>query len=169
MATEILRLFDDFRCILGVCPCCNRLFRLSDARLRYGARPVKSWFDGLELRELKTGRAEDRFQELKESMKKKALERAKVKMARIMRSFDPVFWRRGYALEDARALFDPVDFVLFDGITRRGAVRQVVLIDGKASGGERRKIQRALSKITSRRYYDWKTVRLSTEGQLLSA
>lgn len=166
MATEILRLFDDFRRILGICPCCGQLFRLSDIRLYYRVQPVRSWLDKLEFRQLNVDRAEERFGDLEKSIRERATERARRKIARLMRHIDPVFSGRGYALEDARALFDPVDFVLFDGMTRHNRVRGVILMDGPALDPGRRKIQRAIAKVVSRRHYEWKTIRLSRDGDI---
>lgn len=166
MASEILILFDDFRRILGICPCCGELFRLSEIRLYYRARPVQSWLDGLELRKSKIVRAEERFDDLEKSVREKAIERAGRKMVRLMRRIDPVFFGRGYALEDARAVFDPVDYVLFDGMKRDGRVRNVILMDGPALAANRKKIQRAIARVISRKHYHWKTIRLSRDGDI---
>jgi len=83
-----------------------------------------------------------------------------------MQHIDPVFSGRGYALEDARAVFDPIDFVLFDGLARHDSVRSIVLLDGPAKNDGRRKIQRAMKKIVTRKHYEWKTVRLSRDGDI---
>jgi uncharacterized C2H2 Zn-finger protein len=51
------------RRILGVCPCCGRIFRLTDLMIAYRAKPSVTWLDRLEAGEERQQRAEDKFAE----------------------------------------------------------------------------------------------------------
>src|SRR3989442_1227733 len=45
--------FQDFRRVLGVCPCCGEAFRLTDLVIAYRAKPAATWLDNLDANQIR--------------------------------------------------------------------------------------------------------------------
>lgn len=80
------------------------------------------------------GRAEERFEEQEDAIRQEAQERGRRRLPRLLRKAESIFSVRGYYPQDVKSLFDPVDFIIFDGMNRHKDVRRVVLFDGPAEG-----------------------------------
>ena len=63
-----------------------------------------------------------------------------------------------------KPLFDPIDFVIFDGMNRKDHVKRVVLFDGPPDDRPREKIQRSIARAIRAGNYEWKTVRMDKNG-----
>jgi hypothetical protein len=63
MTSPLVEMIQDFRHILGVCPCCGKIFRLTDLVISYRAEPAITWLDKLEAAEDRQQRAEERSAE----------------------------------------------------------------------------------------------------------
>ncbi len=166
MKPALLGALEDFRNILGVCPCCGDLFRLTDIQLSYRSMPRKTWLDALEEEDAKLTRAEDGFAEREERVREEARQRGRRRLPALLRKAEPIFSRRGFYPQDVKALFDPVDFVIFDGMNRAGHVRRVVLFDGPPDGSAREKLQRSVERTVRAGNYEWKTIRITKAGRI---
>jgi hypothetical protein len=158
--------FQDFRRILGVCPCCGDLFRLSDLRLSYRAPPKTTWLDDLEVAETRQQRAEDRFAEEEIEIRRLARERGRRELPRLLREAEPVFACRGYWPQDVKPLFDPVAYVIFAGLNAATSVTRVVLFDGPALSTVRDRVQRSIQRTLAASNYEWRTVRMGKNGRI---
>jgi predicted Holliday junction resolvase-like endonuclease len=164
MKAPLVAVLQDFRNILGVCPHCGELFRLTDIQISYHAKPRHTWLDELEAHQERIQRAEERFEEREEAIRESARERGRRQLPRLLRKADPVFSGRGYFPQDVKPLFDPIDFVIFDGMNRKGHVKRVVLFDGPPDDRPREKIQRSITRAIRAGNYEWKTVRMDKDG-----
>jgi predicted Holliday junction resolvase-like endonuclease len=163
----LLHDFHQFQNILVVCPHCKRIHRLSEIKLSYRGKFRRTWLDDLEAREIKQDNAEDRFKENKKEIQRKAQEKGRKQLPKILKRCAPVICRYGYFPQDVKALFDPVDFVVFDGMNLKENVNQVVLFDGPAFDKRREKAQDSIRKVIRKGNYDWNTVRIDDEtGQI---
>lgn len=168
MKPPLVRALEDFRNILGVCPHCGEVFRLTDIAISYHGRPRRSWLDSLEEDESRVARAEERFQEKLGAIREEARERGRRQLPRLLRKAEPIFSCRGYFPQDAKALFDPVDFLIFDGMNRRARVDRVVLFDGPADSRARERVQRSIERAVRAGNYGWDTIRLGKDGRIQS-
>jgi predicted Holliday junction resolvase-like endonuclease len=156
----------DFRNILGVCPHCDQFFRLTDLSLSYKSKPRKTFLDTLEQAEDLLERARERFEELREQIKERARERGRKQLPRLLKKADSLFSRRGYFPQDAKALFDPIDFIVFDGMTQKERIRRIVLFDGPATDRSREAVQRSVQRAVKAGSYDWRTIRIAKDGRV---
>lgn len=168
MTSPLVATFQDFRRILGVCPCCGEVFRLTDLQISYRAKPRRTWLDALEAAEEKLRRAEERFEEQEEKIREVARERGRQELPRLLRNAEPVFACRGFFAQDVKPLFDPVDYVIFAGMSRSASVTQIVLFDGPPMSQSRENIQRSIRRVIEAANYEWKTVRMGKDGRVMA-
>jgi predicted Holliday junction resolvase-like endonuclease len=166
MTSPLVATFQDFRRILGVCPCCGEVFRLADLKIAYRARPTVTWLDRLEAEEDRQERAEDRFAEDEQRIRELARERGRRALPRLLREAEPVFACRGYFAHDVKPLFDPVDYIVFDGMNGSPGVKRVVLFDGPGARHVRERAQRSIQRALEAGNYEWKTVRMAKDGRI---
>lgn len=166
MKSPLIATLQDFRRILGVCPCCGELFRPTDLLIAYRAKPFVSWLDKLEAAEDRQQRAEDKFAEDERRIRELAKARGREALPRLLREAEPVVACRGYFAHDVKPLFDPVDYIIFDGMNASPAVTRIVLFDGPALGHARERVQRSIQRTLEAGNYEWKTVRMGKDGRI---
>jgi predicted Holliday junction resolvase-like endonuclease len=159
-------MIQDFRHILGVCPCCGEIFRLTDLVISYRAEPAVTWLDKLEAAEDRQQRAEEKFAESEGRIRELAKARGRRALPRLLREAEPVFARRGYFAHDAKPLFDPIDYIVFDGMNAAPGVKRVVLFDGPALDPARERVQRSIRRALEAGNCEWRTVRMGKDGRI---
>jgi len=65
-----------------------------------------------------------------------------------------------------KPLFDPVDYIVFDGMNASPAVTRIVLFDGPALGHARERVQRSIQRALEAGNCEWKTVRMGKDGRI---
>ncbi len=166
MKSPLVATLQDFRRILGVCPCCGEIFRLTDLMIAYRAKASVTWLDRLEADEERQQRTEDKFSEDERQIRELAKERGRQALPRLLREAEPVFACRGYFAHDVKPLFDPVDYIIFDGMNASPAVTRIVLFDGPALSDARERVQRSIQRAFEAGNYEWKTVRMGKDGRI---
>ena len=166
MKSPLVATLQDFRRVLGVCPCCGEIFRLTDQLIAYRAKPSATWLDRLEADEERQQRAGDEFAEDERPIRELAKERGRQALPRLLREAEPVFGCRGYFAHDVTPLFDPVDYIIFDGMNASSAVTRLVLFDGPPLGHARKRVQRSIQRALEAGNYEWKTVRMGKDGRI---
>jgi len=164
MKDDLLYYFTLQRSIFGICPCCGKLFRLSDARVFVRTRPVKDWMDGLDAERLRLDEAEVRLEEQKEALRTKARVKARLQARQVIRKIDRVFAPRRLNPDDAKTILHPVDFVVFNGMKDEASIRNLVLLDHESRSKERRRLQTSIARVVEKRRYEWRTLRVSEDG-----
>ena len=166
MKRTVVASFQDFRRILGLCPCCGDIFRLTDIEISYHATPQRTWLDDLEAAEERLERAEAKFECEEERIREVARERGRRQLPRLLKKAEPMFASRGYFAQDAKPIFDPIDYVIFSGLSRLSFTKNVVMFDGPALSSGRRNIQRSIKRVIEAGNYEWRTVRMGKDGRI---
>ena len=112
------------------------------------------------------GLAEERFEEQKAELRQRAQEKGRRHLPSMLRKCVPAVSRLGYYPQDLKPMFDPIDFVVFDGMTLRDSVRRLVLLDGPPCDKRRERIQDSVRRVLKSGNYEWRTVRLGTDGKV---
>jgi predicted Holliday junction resolvase-like endonuclease len=165
--TRVLATFQDLQRILVVCPRCGGIHRLSELKLSYRAKPKRTWLDELRDKVRRMDLAEERFEEQKSELRGRAQEKGRRQLPSMLKKCVPGISRLGYYPQDLKPMFDPVDFVVFDGMTQRDSVRKLVLLDGPPRDKRRERIQNSLRRVLKLGSYEWRTVRLGADGRVL--
>lgn len=136
----------------GFCPLCNQLIRLSEMELFY--IPDRKG-DVLQIlrqkeRELKEQRTKIRADAVKKS-------RA-VLMGSLMEQVGPLLPGFKHNPNDLRALWDPIDFVAFNGIAVQREVDSITLIDVKSGESHLTPVQKTIRQAVERGKVSFETV-----------
>jgi predicted Holliday junction resolvase-like endonuclease len=135
-AREIIRILNN-RGFYAECPCCNEpvllrtcgLFYLDDFTLQ-----------GRELFEAHQAGLRERAEELKDrrraiSAKSESGARA-VNIGFILERLAPSMHSFPFERNDCRSLFDPIDYLIFEGLSSKGVVTRLLFTDIKAGHGK---------------------------------
>jgi predicted Holliday junction resolvase-like endonuclease len=156
METDIIRALKSEKNLYGECPTCGESFQLVKAEFFYGDRftplaktKVDEWVEELE----------GRVGELKER-RRKARERAtvattSVNVGKVIEKILPALPCFKYNPQDCRGLFDPIDFIHFDGLTEKGEVDFIRIIDIKTGGAGLNEHQRQIKNAIEKNRVEW--------------
>ncbi len=164
--SDIIRFFNAQRQIFGICPNSGMFFRLSECKLYTRTRPVEDWMDGLEAEDERIDRYEERIDAEEEGVREASREKGRRRAARIMRKDDPLFRPRRLDPDDAKVIFNPVDYLVFKGMKSAPAVSKLVFLDRKPAGRENRILQRSIEKAIEKEKYEWLTLRVRDDGKV---
>lgn len=167
MKAGLLSDFQNFQKILVICPDCKEIYRLSELKLFYRGKVKHSWLDNLRTKEFKVEHMEQLLDEKWDEIRQKAQEKGRKELPKLLRKCVPVVCSHGYYPQDLKALFDPIDFVIFDGMNLKQKVKRVVLFDGPSNNKRREKIQTSIKKAIKKGNYDWHTVKLDETGRIV--
>ncbi len=58
---------------------------------------------------------------------------------------------------DCRSLFDPIDYVIFEGLSKRGVVSKVLFADIKTGRARLKRNQKEIKMLVENKKVDWDT------------
>jgi predicted Holliday junction resolvase-like endonuclease len=119
---------------MGTCPTCNEDFRLADATLfALDEQPPQVALEAIEaIREQIRERKND-LANARERMTARAERTAQaVNLGKIIEKIVPSFSSFSYSAGDCRALFEPIDYLIFSGLANRGEVDALLFVDVKS-------------------------------------
>lgn len=164
MSADVVQFFRLQRHIFGVCPHSGQVFRLSDCRVYLKTKPARDWLDRIEDEAARLDKAEERLDAREEDLREQARERGRQQAQRTVRKVDRIFGPRHLNADDAKVVFHPLDYVVFDGMKKSDEVRRIVLLDQEATARERRPLQRSIEQAIDRQRYEWLTLRVGEDG-----
>ena len=166
MVDSFLQMFNQFKVILCMCPNCNNLSRLSDLHLHTKENAPRTWLDDYDLNTEKLEQQEEKFEEEEAGIREKAAERGRAQVPKIIRkSMDKDFAKLKYDPYDIKAILHPIDFVVFDGMNKE-EMKNVVLLGKQTVNPHLQDIQRKIVNAVENKQYDWKVVRVATDGTI---
>jgi predicted Holliday junction resolvase-like endonuclease len=160
-ADEIIKLLESGNFEVE-CPCCNESLPLKRAGLFY----LDNFTDAARERlndmneELKTRESDLRL--ARKKLKAKSQSGAKaVNIGKIVERLAPLL--RGFDLErnDCRALFDPIDYVIFEGLTSSGGVKKILFTDIKTGNARLSEGQRQIKSAVEKKRVEFDVYRKS--------
>ena len=161
MSVQFVEVFQDFRTILCVCPCCGEIVRVSDLHLRYKDEAPKTWLDNYEsqLRGYEQSLAE--FQEQEKKIRNEAIARGRLRVIeRTNMCIDSRLSCLNYDPYDIKSLFNPIDFVVFNGMNHGEELEDIVFLGQESNDN----VRKSLRKTIEKEEYDFKIARVSEEG-----
>ncbi len=140
------------------CPICDHTMRLRDAGLFY--------LDDF------SPEAADRYRQLLEEVKerRKALNELRkniplksqkgaeaVNIGFILERIAPSMKSFAFDHNDCRSLFDPIDYVIFEGLSRKGLVERIIFADIKTGKARLQKNQKEIKELVERKKVEFDT------------
>jgi predicted Holliday junction resolvase-like endonuclease len=166
MKSDIVKLFSLQRQIFGVCPKCNDCFRLSDCRIFLKKKPVLDWMDKIDLEYRKLENLEKKLEEKEEKIREEARKKGRRETQLIIKKVDPVFSPRGLNPDDAKVIFHPIDYIVFNGMKGLDSIKNIVLLDRQVKEPRHRTVQRSIERVVERENYEWQTLRVGEDGKI---
>lgn len=166
MKSDMLKLFALQRQIFGICPRCNDFFRLSDTKIYLKEKPVKDWMDKLDSEEERLNRLEERIEEQRAELQKKARVKGRKAALLKVKRIDPIFTPRDLNPDDAKVIFHPVDYIVFNGMKKQNPMKNIILLDRKMKGADHRLIQKSIERVIEKDNYEWQTLHIQEDGKI---
>jgi len=160
--------FEQVTQIACICPECSGVFRLSDARPYRVTRAAPSELDKIERQERLLQAAIDKLElmedQLRENARKSGLRQAQIQLRKIGKLFsasklDP---------HDAKVICDPVEYIVFDGMTK-GRLRRVLLCAPEPTSKAQERALASIDAAVARGNVEFETVRISADGTCSSS
>ena len=166
MHQQTLLFFQYQRQIFGICTCCGEFFRLSDCKVYQEAKAPTDWLDKLEKDERRIDLEEEKLTEALEELKQAAREKGRNTANRMVKQVDKVFHPQKLNPDDAKVIFHPVDYVVFNGMkdNKTEGLKNILLLDGEKRSTEGKKIQKSIMKAVDKGNYEWITLRVENNG-----
>jgi predicted Holliday junction resolvase-like endonuclease len=163
--SRFVEAFAELQQLYGICPCCDEVFRLSDARLFVDAPPPKSPFDKVAeaLRRLEA--QVETFDAQEEALREQATLQGRRSAARRMRKLLPTLARKRVHPQDVKVLFSPVRYVAFPGMNEKEP-RAIHFYDPPPETKAQEQLQRSLETALAAGNYAWLTLSVAADGTI---
>lgn len=167
MGTTLAETFADLAFIMGVCPCCGELFYLSEARpYLHGKRPASD-VDRLRAAEQRLDRADERLDEIEDDLRRAAASAGLRTAKKLLKKIDPTFSGAGYDPQDVKVIFNPVTYVVFNGMAKSN-VAEILLLAKPAEDRATEKVHKSIDATIRKGNIEFKTLHVDHEGKVVS-
>jgi predicted Holliday junction resolvase-like endonuclease len=163
MKQELVGFYRVQRNIFGICPKSGDIFRLSDCKVFLKSKPKRDWKDRLDHESARLDEIKEKLDDRENKMREAARKKGRQQAAVLVKSIDPVFTPRKLNPDDAKVLFHPVDYIVFNGM-KTDSLRNLLLLDRNAASGDRKVLQRSVEKVVNRGDYEWATISVKEDG-----
>jgi predicted Holliday junction resolvase-like endonuclease len=162
MSAGLVDSFQDLRTILCVCPCCGELVRASELHLSSHGKAPKTWLDDYDAELSRLEKREEEFETSVAEVKQAAIERGrKIVVERASSCLDSSISCFNYDPYDIKALFHPVDFVVFNGLNACEGLEDITFLTRERRGDA---LQKSVAKVVKDGKYSWKVARVAEDG-----
>lgn len=165
MKNDIVKFFTIQRQIFGICPHSGQLFRLSDCKVYRKVKPTYDWMDKLASEEARLDEIGARIEVRKEEMQEKAREKGRQEAGKQIKKVDRVFTPRKLNPDDAKVLFHPIDYVVFNGM-KNNKLKNILMLDRQSKSSDHRRLQNSIEKTVGHGNYEWVTLRVEENGEI---
>jgi len=161
--TNLFRFFQLQRQIFGVCPHTGRIFRLSDCHIYIKKKPEADWMQKIEAIQARIDRASERLDAKENQIRESARQGGRKEAMRSVRKIDPIFTPLKINPDDSKALFHPIDFIVFNGM-KAGKLKNVLLMDKVRKSTADKRLQKSIDNVIEQEKYEWITLRVKEDG-----
>ena len=168
MSNEIINFFEIERQIFGICPNpkCGEFFRLSECKIFLKGEKAKDWLDQLQKQQEKIDRAEEKLEEKRREIMEAAREKGRKQALEVIKTIDRVFTPKGLNPDDAKIIFHPIDYVVFNGMKETKKINNIVLFDRERKDADSKRLQRSIQKTIESGNYEWQTIVIDESGAI---
>jgi predicted Holliday junction resolvase-like endonuclease len=164
---NLVAMMNEMKKTYGICPCCEAIFRLSEATLFTKSPEPKTVFekmaDALDRVDEQTNTFEDKKEELE---RQKARELGRQDAQKQLRKIAPFWVSRKIDPQDVKLMFHPVEYVVFNGM-QKDRCASVDFVDHPAKSRDRERIQTSLERAITAGNMEWQTFRIDEYGHVV--
>ncbi len=163
---DISRLLNLQQRIFGVCPNCNDFFRLSDCKIYMKKKPRLDWKDRIELEIEKLDTFQQEIADMTGELRNKAREEGRRLAKQAISKVDPIFYPLKLNPDDAKVIFHPIDYIVFNGMKSKEPMKNIVLLDRVTETTSHKKLQKSIESTINHERYEWLTIRVKDDGKV---
>ena len=82
------------------------------------------------------------------------------------KKIDTIFTPNNYNADDAKVMFHPVDFLIFNGMKEKNSIDNLVLFDREVKEAAQKALQKSVEKTVEKENYEWITMQVSEDGSV---
>ena len=153
--------------VLALCPECGQLFYLSEAGVHLDGKRPHSIVDMLKAAERKLERDEEKLSMIERELRERAARAGLRITKKLLKKIDPMFSGAGYDPQDVKVIFDPVTYVIFDGMSDNN-LEEIVLMANPPEDGATERLQKSIRNSIKKGKIEFKTMHVDDEGRVAS-
>lgn len=161
----IAKFFNIQHTIFGICPECNEFFRLGDCKIFSKKKPVPDWKDKIVKENQRLDSIQEKIDEMEQELREKGREKGRLEAQKTVRKIDSIFTPRKLNPDDAKVIFHPIDYIVFNGMKAK-SIQNLILLDRKTQVKSHKKIQKSIERTIDHEKYCWQTIRVCNDGKI---
>jgi predicted Holliday junction resolvase-like endonuclease len=122
--------------------------------------------DKIDLERERLEKVEERLEDKKEEIREKAREKGRKLAQLAVKKIDPIFTPRKLDPDDAKVIFHPIDYIVFNGMKKAESIKNIILLDREEKGTDHRVLQKSIEKVVEHENYEWQTLRVQEDGKI---
>jgi len=177
---DLLLFIDNLKNILGICPCCGEIFLLTNVKMIFTEKKENKSKYGLylssqkelELLQLKVEKMETSLEKLEEKhadmlreIKEKSRNAGRKNAKKILKRLDPVFSGRNIDPQDVKVIFDPIEYIVFDGMHNE-SIKKIELVGRRPKTKKEENIEKSINKAIKQGNYSFNILRINKDGNI---
>jgi len=119
--------------VVALCPQCGQIFHLSEAGVHLDGKRPHTIVDILKAAERKLERDEEKLSMIERELRERAAMAGLRITKKLLKKINPLFSGAGYDPQDVKVIFDPVTYVIFDGMSNNNLQEIVLLANPRAT------------------------------------
>lgn len=163
---------DQLQDVLAICSCCGNIFRVVEGKFVFPSKPIKkSEYSSILEKELSVQRAEqkldaaeERFRILLEQQKETLAKAGRDSAKKKLKKIDPVFSGRGVDPQEVKAVFDPIEYIVFHGMHSANRVFEIELISRKPQTKRSENIVKSIDSVVKKGNVVFETLQMKDDG-----
>lgn len=170
MEKEIIDFYSSLRQIFGVCISCEEIFRLSDCKIYQKSKSDSDWKESLDKEITRLDNLELKLLEKIEEAKILARESGRKEADKLIKKIDTIFSPNKLNPNDAKVVFHPVDFLVFNGMNSNkgdSTIKNLTFLDKDDKRGENAMLQKSIQRAVESENYEWLTLRVEENGNII--
>lgn len=157
LAKEIIKTLEDGG-FYADCPCCEEPVRLRECELFYMDDLSESGKEIYERYRLELQQRRADLRERRRNVSRSSEVQAKAtNIGFILERLAPSLSTFRYECSDCRSLFDPIDYVIFEGLYQKGAVSRIIFADVKTGNASLSRRQREIRDLVRNQKVEFDT------------
>jgi predicted Holliday junction resolvase-like endonuclease len=139
--------------------------RFGDLRLQYVGVAPETWLDKHETNLLTQQKKEEKFDEKEKDLRRKATEKGRAQVPNLVKQcFDAGLSKLPYDPYDIKALWHPIDFVIFNGLNEKKDVDDIIFLSRMTKDTQLNEVRKTVKETVEKEKYDWKIARVTDKG-----
>ena len=167
MNSSLATIFGQLGRIVTVCPECDNIFYLSEARPYLKGTQPKSVVDSLRAAVRRLEHKEEQLVMIEAEVRLRSRVAGRKTAKAMLKRIDPVFSGSGFDPQDVKVIFHPVSYIVFDGLAEHN-LREVTLLANAAEDAPTERIHKSIDQAITKGNCEFKVLRVDGGGQVVS-